>query len=223
MGFKSRKRTKAPFNNANDPKLRVSFVKGILTFIGPQRPKLFSDEKIFDCNDHGKATQWVKNGERPCVREFQKWSPKVHVWGLIGVGIRRLVFFADGEKIDQQVYKLNCLQRVLVPLMSAEGNKHQFQQDGARCHTAKTCLAYLASKNICVLTPWPARSPDLNPIEQLWAIIQKRVSERGPTEADELKRFVQEEWDNIPELYINNLVNSFRDRCEVVLSRKGAH
>lgn len=47
-----------------------------------------------------------------------------------------------------------------------------FMQDNARIHTARIVAEYLASRNVIVL-PHPALSPDLNPIENIWAIMER--------------------------------------------------
>lgn len=59
------------------------------------------------------------------------------------------------------------------------GNKERrplFQQDGAPAHTAALTSNYLLDNGIDVLSPWPAQSPDLSPIENAWAILQQEVN-----------------------------------------------
>ena len=49
-------------------------------------------------------------------------------------------------------------------------------QDGARCHTAGTTLDDIKRKNVHYISNWPPSSPDLNPIENFWALLQQRVA-----------------------------------------------
>jgi len=85
-------------------------------------------------------------------------------------------------------------------------------QDNARPHTARKTVDWLEANGIKVLEEWPARSPDLNPIENLWAIVCKRVAKRMPLCEEELVQFLKEEWDATPQAVVDNLVLSFEGR-----------
>ena len=54
------------------------------------RDLLFSDEKYFDCNDHECMWEWVLPGETVEPLGRDECAPNVHVWGLIGIGIKVL-------------------------------------------------------------------------------------------------------------------------------------
>jgi hypothetical protein len=95
------------------------------------------------------------------------------------------------------------------------------QYDGDTSHGSRETLNYLASKKIETLPLWPARSCDLSPIENLWAIIDRRVDRHGPTNKEELRRFVQAEWDSFPQDMIDNLVLSFEARCKKCVDAGG--
>ena len=82
-----------------------------------------------------------------------------------------------------------------------------FQQDNASCHVSKDAKAYFSRKNINILD-WPANSPDLNPIENLWAILKYNVAKRTPINKKQLISFILEEWDKIPMQIIHNLFDS---------------
>ena len=98
-----------------------------------------------------------------------------------------------------------------------------FMQDGAKPHTAKATYAYLRRKKVSLLENWPPRSPDLNPIENLWSIVERKVSEREvpPRTAEELIEAVHEEFNRVPVDTINDLVLGFNDRCARVAARDG--
>jgi transposase len=68
---------------------------------------------------------------------------------------------------------------------------------------------------------WPAFSCDLNPVEQVFSILQRHVSDRGPWQAEDIAKFVREEWEKIPQALIDTLVLSFRKRLEKVVARDG--
>ena len=69
--------------------------------------------------------------------------------------------------------------------------------------------------------PWPSKSPDLNPAENLIGIWKPRVYARNPSSEAALKQIVSEEWDKIePELLVK-LANSMIQRCEKVILSKG--
>jgi hypothetical protein len=99
-----------------------------------------------------------------------------------------------------------------------------FMQDGARSHTAKETRAWLAKKNVNVLKDWPANSPDLNPIEELWAEVNRRLSIKGVAHSEEeLKRMVEEIWEEIPMDMINNYVMSFKNKTLACVQNKGGN
>lgn len=95
-----------------------------------------------------------------------------------------------------------------------------YMQDGARAHTANTNAAYLSSKGIFPLQ-WPPRSPDLNPIENFWAYVQREVSNRGPTDVNELRAFVLRVWNDIPQSVVDAHVASFQQRLKDCVRLKG--
>ena len=94
-----------------------------------------------------------------------------------------------------------------------------FQQDNATTHKANATTQFLNAKNIRTLA-WPARSPDLNPIENLWADIAKKVYGGGNQYncVNDLKRAILTAWTQIPLTTTPKLVASMKDRIyEVIL------
>ena len=71
--------------------------------------------------------------------------------------------------------------------------------------------------------PWPSQSPDLNPIENLWKLLKDALNRRAdrPSNLDDLLQFIKEEWEQIPEDYLRNIVESMPKRMQEVIKNKG--
>jgi transposase len=79
------------------------------------------------------------------------------------------------------------------------------------------------SENDIELLPWPAQSPDMNPIENLWAIIKKRRHKKYglPKTKAELITQIFDRWDNIEPELVEKLADSANKRVNKVLKLKG--
>ena len=70
---------------------------------------------------------------------------------------------------------------------------------------------------------WPSRSPDLNPIENIWADLARRVYENGRqfNSINDLKNAIDECWSSIEPDRIHTVIMSMKDRMIEVISKKG--
>ena len=68
---------------------------------------------------------------------------------------------------------------------------------------------------------WPSQSPDLNPIENFWAAVEKKVRKRKYRSADELFQGLQAAWESVPEDFCRTMVDSMNRRCQAVIKAKG--
>ncbi|KAK3082687.1 hypothetical protein FSP39_002633 [Pinctada imbricata] len=164
-------------------------------------------------------------GERysdACVPEVDRYGGgSIMVWGAISYHHRSRLVVVPGNLTGVR-YRDEILAPVVVPLMNANRGLTLFQQDNARCHTARVCSIYLQQQHVNVL-PWLAKSPDLSPIEHLWDVLDRRVRRRAPSTLQELELYLQQEWNAIPQTVIQKLIRYMRRRCLAVRDANGDH
>lgn len=115
------------------------------------------------------------------------------------------------------------LETNLVPFLRRYRRIHfTYQQDNATIHISRASLAWFADKHISLLS-WPARSPDLNPIENLWGILVRQIyaNNRQYGSVCELKTAIMDAWGAIDKQIIQNLVNSMHERIFQLINRNG--
>ncbi len=101
-----------------------------------------------------------------------------------------------------------------------QGRPCVFQQDNAKPHTAAITTAWLRSRRVRVLN-WPACSPDLSSIVNIWCIIKRKIRQRGPQTLQQLETSIRQEWDQIPTSTLQKLITSMPRRLQTVLKRRG--
>ena len=95
--------------------------------------------------------------------------------------------------------------------------------DNARPHVARICRQFLYRNNVNVL-PWPAVSPDMNPIEHIWDYLGRKVPARGNAHnLRDLENALIQEWNNIPNVVIRRYVRSMRGRLAACINSRGGH
>lgn len=189
---------------------------------------IWSDEtKINRFQSDGKEYYWHRPHEK--LQKHQVKQTVKHgggslmVWGCFNWWNTGPLVKIDGV-MKKEDY-LNILQTNLPEFIDGTACPVEdvyFQQDGDPKHTSKIVQNWLSTQNFAVLK-WPAQSPDLNPIENLWALLKKRLAvyERAPTNMAELWLRIQEEWSNIPEETLHKLVESMPKRIQSVKKNKG--
>ncbi|GFS47712.1 transposable element Tc1 transposase [Trichonephila clavipes] len=135
----------------------------------------------------------------------------IMVWaGTMINGRTRLHVVANGTMTGQRY-----IDEVLLPhvrlFRGAVGDKFVFMDDNATCHRTLAVQDCIDSEGIQRIV-WPARSPDLNPIENVWDALRRQVAGRNypPTNKNTLIRALTEEWDKLPQQLLDNVVQMWQ-------------
>ena len=163
-------------------------------------------------------------GSDPCdthnTKHVVKHPDSLMVWACFSFhSVGKLVFLPMNIRMNQNSYfelildELElCMDRCQVDI---------FMQDRASCQTAKLIINCFEFCNVKLLTPWPGNSPDLNPIENLWAFIKCQLQDRNTSFLPHLQNIIQEIWDNINQEYLQNLTHSLPKHLQMVKKSRG--
>ncbi len=116
----------------------------------------------------------------------------------------------------------DILKRSMIPSLRRLGHRAVFQHDNNPKHTSKMTTALLKKIRVKVMD-WPSMSPDLNPVEHLWAILKQKVVERKVSNIHQLRDVVMEEWKSTSVATCEALVNFMPKRVKAVLENNGGH
>ena len=146
----------------------------------------------------------------------------VMVWGCIGPnGVGRLVVCDRSINSD---YYIEILEKNLkLSVEQIYGDQEHpfiFQQDNAPCHASKKTMDYFKQRNVMLL-PWPAQSPDINIIENVWHFMKTLLRRDPPRSKDQLIENLFQIWDSIPRDFLRKLYDSLPRRLCAIKSCLG--
>ncbi len=186
MGFSCRIPCVKPLLNNRQLQKRLAWAKDKKDWTAAEWSKvMFSDESKFSIsfgNQGPRVWDPEKRGEAQNPR-YLRSSVKFPQSVMAGVG--PLCFLRS--KVNTAVYQ-EVLEHCMLPAADQLYGDADFifQQDLAPAHSAKATSTWFKDHGIPVLN-WPANSPDLNPIENLWGIVKRKMRYARPNNAEELK------------------------------------
>ena len=161
--------------------------------------------------------------EMKYLRPSYKFALSIMIWASISHdGKSQLYIVESTMKHDQYI---RVLESHLVPFINKYHSPRPalFQDDNAPAHRHKNVSKWIVDNGIETLFQ-PAQSPDLNPIENLWDYLKKKISKHHPRNIKELKEITKLVWDkDIPHELVQNLCKSIRRRAEKLILAGGKH
>jgi hypothetical protein len=142
---------------------------------------IFSDESNYQLINR-KTIPYVrrmiheKYDKKFCVKRVQGGGGSIGIWGCISINGAGVCSCYSG-RMNTEFY-IQTMENSLKPsidLLYEDGNSLIYQQDNAPCHKSRASIAWFTENQVEVMD-WPARSPDINPIEPVWAMIDQRIS-----------------------------------------------
>jgi len=216
-------RSEYPFDE-RDIQRRLSFAQGYGGWTKEDWERvIFSDETHIEV--WGRSRVWVQRpaGAAFDPKYFAKRMPhseRVSLWGCFcarGVGQAEIFVgeFNAARYVD--ILQHNLLQTAL------HFYPHEawwFQQDNAPQHTSRAARTWFHNHGVNLLD-FPPYSPDLNPIENLWAVLKSRVESRLARTTEEVEHILKAEWEALNTQLLKTYAHSMPQRCAEVVEHQG--
>lgn len=183
---------------------------------------VYSDEKKFNLDGpDGNAYYWHDlRKEEKIFSKRGSGGGSLMVWGCFGLNGARLATISG--RMNSESYT-SLLESELQPFGEELGGPNWiFQQDNAPVHDSNFTHAWLLDHAIQIL-PWPSCSPDLNPIENLWGLLVRKVYE-GAKQYDsvqELHDAIFRAWSDLDVTFLHRLIAGMRRRLLKVIEKRG--
>lgn len=219
-GLKSRRVIKRPLLTDNHKRLRLAWCRQRERWnLRSWRRIHWSDESRFLLRHvDGRVKVWRHPATAYTPRNIMPTVPygggSVMVWGCFSYDCK-----LDLVTIQGTLNGDRYIQEVLNPVVVTHFDNHPlatrpiFMDDNARPHRSRA-VAQVIQNNALRHIPWPAMSPDLNPLEHIWDILGRRIKKRDlpPQNLRELEAALHEEWQQLPMEQYQRLVRGMRRR-----------
>lgn len=186
---------------------------------------IFSDESQIVIGTDNRVYVWRKDAEANSPHLIcppSKRKVTLMIWGCMCFDGMGTIVPVEGN-INALKY-LEIVDNNLWPVIARHfpNKDYVFQDDNAPVHRAHVVKNYMTENNINC-TDWPAQSPDLNVIENIWLKIKRELKGMSATieSRDQLFHAIRQVWENIPLEYVHSLYASIPDRIKEVIRMKG--
>lgn len=171
MGLKYKRQHQSILLSEQDKKNRVTICLNWIDIGTNFRKVIFSDEKKFKLDGPDNHYSWCNTNEKSTRTKRQCGGGGVMMFGAISADGCIYLEHIPGN-LNSAKYK-DILSNVSAK-MDFVGNGFIFQQDNCSVHTSKSVKEFITEKDITTIK-WPARSPDLNIMENVWQMLSQEV------------------------------------------------
>ena len=184
------------------------------------RKVLFSDESSFQLNTNNIRAFRIKGKEPPKVTKYNP-NHKIMVWAGISYYGKTSLHFIEG-KLNQVKYVgvLEAHQEEMQRIFRRRGIWH-FQQDNAPCHKPLRVKNFILNNLRAEILPHPPQSPDLNPIELVWAFMKGKVEATRPRNAQQLKNSIIKAWKQVSINLIRKCIDDLPQKMKKIIEFNG--
>ena len=204
--------------------IRLQLIRGWITKNHPWEKTAFSDEKRFSLDGPDDWRTYATKYEESNRQQRQCRGGSVMIWLMcLPNGLLSYKFISGKFKADAFI---ELMQMSVVPILKLNfGNDFWLQQDNASVHNCVKARDFMMKSSINILQ-WPARSPDLNIVEDIWKLISDQVYDdpqfRNTNQLMEKIKYVINLINQHKREKILDLYKSIRGRLCTVLYKKGA-
>lgn len=183
---------------------------------------VFTDEKVFRASSRGALRVYRH-------RTSDRFDPRYVVTSTNPTGRHTvciwMAFGGDGRirllhRIEQRTLDARYYVERILPLLEDQLEDLIFMHDLSSIHTSRLATAWLNEHNIQVMEDWPPKGPDMNPVENVWAELVRRVR-YDSTNQDQLWENVLHAFHQLPDDYFETLIESMPRRIHAVIAKNG--
>lgn len=228
-GLHYRRHAVKPLLTETHKRARLEFATNYIDF--DWSGVIFTDEKTFKSSEHGRLHLWRRDNTRyssdHVVPNMESGRLTANMWGwMSAAGPGELACIPS--RITSAHY-IEVLEETMLPTVRSVYSETDMPvitmvQDNCPIHRSRCAREWFTQHPDISVIPFPARSPDLNPIENVWGVMVQRWDNRNERTQENLTNHCVEIWENIRGSNLcENLVNSMNSRLQAVINNAGGY
>ena len=187
-------------------------------------PKLNKQNNTIRYSKDERKNRWNPEIEKKRENATPKFEQSIMIaGGICKYGLSNLIF-CSGTQNNFSYKQFLLFMKEDIEKIQKDNNLKEpliFQQDNATCHTSnesRFTIDILFGDNII---DWPPNSPDLSPIENVWAILKEKLSKRKIKNLDDLREQILDIWVKFPVSLCEKLCSQFKYKLKYIKKYEG--